>query len=312
MAALKTHRFSASTRRTYAASIRSYFSFCAQHHLPPLPATTVTTSRYVAYLARSKAFSTIQQYLSTLSVLHLELGLPHPTQDNYSIYSLRKAVRRAKASPTSYKLPISVNQLGKIYHLLDKDNISDAQLWAIVVCCFYGLLRISNVTVPCESISDPKRTLLRSDINFSPQGCTLQLRWSKTIQFHERILEIPLPHRPGKVTCPVAALLHFFQLAGPISSSAPAFAYISPRGRISAPTPATIRARLSKLWVRLGLSPSAFNTHSPRRSGASHLLSQGVPLEAIKTLGDWHSDSVFSYLKPSITQKFALTSKGFQ
>ena len=311
VAALKTNRFSDSTQRTYAASVRAYFSFCSQHHLPPLPATTVNITRYIAFLARSKAYSTIQQYLSILNILHLELGFPHPTQDNYPISSLMKAVRRAKATPASYKLPLSLDQLGAVYNLLDRDNISHAQLWAIIVCCFYGLLRISNVTVPCESQWDPNKTLLRSDVSFGPQGCVLKLRWSKTIQFHQRVLEIPLPLLSGKVTCPVAALVHFFSKAGPMPDTVPAFAFRSPTGQLNVPTPANIRGRLAKLWLRLGLRSADFNTHSLRRSGASFLLSQGVPLEAIKTLGDWRSDCVFSYLKPNISQKFTLAKKGF-
>ena len=138
----------------------------------------------------------------------------------------------------------------------------------------YGLLRISNVTVPCESIWDPNRTLLRSDINFSPQGCTLQLRWSKTIQFHKHILEIALPHLPGKVTCPVAALLHFFQLVGPISSSAPAFAYISPRGRISAPTPATIAPNSRFVWASAPLHSTRTAYDAAGRRTSSHKVSR--------------------------------------
>lgn len=311
VAVLRSNRFSESTRKRYAASIRSYFSFCKLHQLPPLPASTINITRYIAFLARSKAYTTIQQYLSTLGVLHLELGLPHPVQDKYPITSLMKAVRRVKASPANYKLPLSIDQLASIYKHLDHENIAHVQLWAIIVSCFFGLLRISNVTVPKESERDINKTLLRRDITFTAQGCILKLRWSKTIQYQERTVDIPLPHLPGKVICPVAALLRFFTQAGPLPDTMPAFTFKTPSGHIRVPTSPNVRARLSKLWAQMGLNPADYNTHSLRRSGASHLLTQGVPLEVIKILGDWKSDSVFSYLKPTITQKFTLVKQGF-
>ena len=35
------------------------------------------------------------------------------------------------------------------------------------------------------------------------------------------------------------------------------------------------------------------------------------PFEVIKVLGDWKSDSVFDYLKPSVDQKLAMCNKEF-
>ena len=90
---LKSHRFAPSTRKFYSTRIKSYLSFCEQYNLPPLPATTDNIYRYIAFLAREKSYTTIQQYLSTVNLLHQEFGFPHPTQDNYSVHSLMKAVK---------------------------------------------------------------------------------------------------------------------------------------------------------------------------------------------------------------------------
>jgi len=65
------------------------------------------------------------------------------------------------------------------------------------------------------------------------------------------------------------------------------------------------------LIVAIGLPPAHYNTHSLRRSGASHLLASGVPLETIKVLGDWKSDCIFKYLKPTASQRLSMANKSF-
>ena len=61
----------------------------------------------------------------------------------------------------------------------------------------------------------------------------------------------------------------------------------------------TCRSFINKLrnsLRSLGLSPGLYAGHSFRRSGATHAFQAGVPVELIKMLGDWKSDSVQLYL----------------
>ena len=46
----------------------------------------------------------------------------------------------------------------------------------------------------------------------------------------------------------------------------------------------------------LGLSPGLYVGHSFCGGGTSHAFQAGVPVELIKMLGDWKSDSVQLYL----------------
>ena len=61
----------------------------------------------------------------------------------------------------------------------------------------------------------------------------------------------------------------------------------------------------------MGLPASEYNTHSLRRSGASHLFTAGLPLHAIKVIGDWKSDCVFKYLKPTASCKIKMIQDKF-
>ena len=311
MAALRTHTFAEATKRTYTCSIRAYILFCQTFQLRAFPASSSTLCRYVTFLARDKAYTTIQQYLSTIRLVHLELGFPHPFRDNHPVSSLLKAVKRVKGATPSYKRPLSHKQLIACRNHLDLTCVADAQLWTIILTCFFGLLRISNVTVPSADSWDEHKILRRMDIEFRPTGGTLRIRWSKTIQFKDKVLIVALPVLKDNPLCPITAMIQFFTLAGKMPQDSPAFAFYSAEGVTLAPTPAYIRSRLQTLLKNIGLPTTQFNTHSLRRSGACYLLSNGTPLEVIKVLGDWKSDSVFDYLKPSVDQKLAMCNKEF-
>ena len=46
----------------------------------------------------------------------------------------------------------------------------------------------------------------------------------------------------------------------------------------------------------LGYNPSEYAGHSFRRGGTSYPFQAGIPIELIKMMGDWKSDSVLPYL----------------
>ena len=171
----------------------------------------------------------------------------------------------------------------------------------------YGLLRISNVTVPSNHTWDTVRILTRGDVRFTATGCVLRIRHSKTIQYQERVFEAVIPRLPDNPLCPSLAICRFMQQAGNLPTSAPALAFTQPSsGKMKTITPPQARSALHRLISAIGLNTSDYNTHSLRRSGATHLLSLGVPFEIIKILGDWKSDCVFKYLKPNAETKLSM------
>lgn len=310
VAALKSFALATSTKRTYATYLHAYLNFCSQFGLPALPATDRNITRYIAHLHATKSPQSIQQYLSVIRLLHLEFQLPNPLHDSHGIATLTKAIKRHKGTEPTYKLTLSPQDLLAIKQRLSLSRTSDAQIWSIILTCFFGLLRISNVSAPLTSSWDPEKVVKRTDITFKDTGCVITIKWSKTIQFRERVFQAALP-RLNSELCPTSALINFLHVAGPIPPHFPAWSYITTCGTPMVPTPASLRPRLQSLFVSIGLPPAHYNTHSLRRSGASHLVASGVPLEVIKLLGDWKSDSVFRYLKPTPCQQLTLVNNSF-
>ena len=151
--------------------------------------------RYVAYLARKLKFSSLKQYLNIICLMHMEQGLPNPLEENHRLQLLLRGVRRVKGDSTTRKLPITPLLLLKIRLVLDLQDPNSTVFWAACLTTFFGMLRRSNV-LPTPPFSDTKH-LSREDVLAYSWGLALKIRWSKTIQFRERELLVPLPHLPG-------------------------------------------------------------------------------------------------------------------
>ena len=67
----------------------------------------------------------------------------------------------------------------------------------------------------------PAQQFMKSDFLFHSWGVVIKVRWSKTIQFHDRVVSIPLSFIPDSPLCPVHAILHAF-------SSGQSFSWVDP------------------------------------------------------------------------------------
>jgi integrase len=309
VAALRQHTFATATKRAYTSHLQAFLSFCVLYNATPIPVATKDLCRYITWLARTRTYTTVKQYITVIKLIHLEAGFNSPFHNNHPVTSLLTALKRKKGAASKYKLAIPLEKINQIRKHLDLTNIRDAQTWAIVTCGFYGMLRISSMTV-----ADPStpRFLQRKDIAITPHGCSLTFSFSKTIQFHERLFTAVLPHLAGLPTCPTQALINFYRQAGThIPSAAPALAYYRADGSLAVPTPASARAQLLKAFLAVGLSAQQYSAHSLRRGGASHLLALQVPISVIRVLGDWKSDVIFRYLIPPVLSKVRLAKNVF-
>lgn len=305
----KSSCFAPRTKATYRSQAVAFLKFCSITQTVPVPITQHTLCRYVAYLSRSYAYSSIQQYLNVVRIIHVCCGFPNPLCENFELSIVLKGIKRVKGVAVCHKEPLCPESLMQIRKLLNLQLLMDAQFFAALLTCFFGLLRISNVT--CQQRSGSSGTdssIKREDTTFSIQGTSLAVRRSKTIQCQERVHVVALPLYVGHPLCPTSAVLNFLKLSGPVPTGSPLFSVMSDQ-KCVALTASTFRRRLSKLLSQLGYPIDKFNTHSLRRGGATWLLTSGVPLATIKAIGDWSSDAVFAYLKPTLSQRFHILTE---
>lgn len=307
----RSNSFASSTSRTYSAHLSAYIEFCDNLKIALVPVSQTDLGRYIAYLSRRLSFSSIRQYLNIVRLLHLEAGLKNPLDSNWYVSSILKGVRRVKGDSSSQKLPITLDILKQIFLKLDLRNSFDRAFWAACLVGFFSFFRKSNLLIQSHILFDPKRHLCASDAQFTADGAVLTVRWSKVIQFRERILHIPLPKIGNSPFCPSTALLHL-NLENPICPiPVPLIRYCSPG---ASNVPLTHKLFTQKLHICLaacGFHASMYSGHSFRRGGASYALECGLPVDLIKLQGDWNSNAYERYLQPSLNlRKKVATTMG--
>ena len=192
-----------------------------------VPASADTVCRYIAYLdSTGHKSTTIPQYLNIISVMHKQAGLQNPIQGNWKVQSLLTGIKRLKGESVQQKLPVDQHMLYKIRTCLKPYCSLDMTFWAACLVAFFSFLRMGNLLLPSASSFNPTVHLTLKDITFHKWGTILKLRWSKTIQFSERILCIPLPKIQNSPLCPTAALKRAIALSMTTGHNGPAFSYL--------------------------------------------------------------------------------------
>lgn len=144
----------------------------------------------------------------------------------------------------------------------------------------------------------------QSDIVFTSWGMVVNVSFTKTIKYKERILEVPICTIPGSVFCAVIFLRnHFKNLSS--DGSSPLFLK-----RVNGvQVPIKYREMLSFLKVmsaKIGKDPTTVGLHSLRHSGSFFMHQLGVPLEDIKCVGDWRSMAELMYLISPLDRKLKI------
>lgn len=276
----------------------SFFEFCRKLNIQPLPLSQTDLGRYIAYLSRRLCFSSVRQYLNVVRIIHLESGNPNPLENNWYVSSILKGVRRVKGDNSSQKRPITIDILKNLASILDFRLSFDRTFWSACLVAFFSFFRKSNLLIQSPESFDEKRHLCATDVQFLLDGAVLTVRWSKTIQFRERILKIPLPKLQNSLFCPSVAVLGITLDCPAPPNNVPLFRY-QEKGKTLPLTQAHFTSKLHSCLERLGTPKESYSGHSFRRGGATFALQCGLPVDLIKLQGDWKSNAYERYLEPS-------------
>ncbi|KAK3713260.1 hypothetical protein QZH41_010434, partial [Actinostola sp. cb2023] len=167
---------------------------------------------------------------------------------------------------------------------------------------FILMARLANIVPSSRFAFNYKRHLTRGDVAFADTGLLVTFKCTKTIQFGERLLQIPLLRIHGSPLCPVAAYSRMVQFLPANCRSA---VFIMPF--LGSYIPLTKRALVSSFRKHLAIAgvelSHSYRGHSFRRGAASWAFSIGIPGEIIQIYGDWTSDAYKRYLEFSFQSK---------
>jgi hypothetical protein len=290
---LKSAAFARSTIRTYKSQTNSYLRFCVNYGVQAMPASQSTLCSYLAFLSRSLSPNSVKGYMNAVRLLHVEAGLINPLENNWEVTMIQRGITRLLGTPPKQKLPITIAILLDIYRVLS-NSASDVAFWLACIVAFFGFLRKSTL-LPSSGELVVGKFIARSDvIDLSLSSFSLLIRYSKTIQFGQRVLTLPYVTCEDTRMCPVRALLRHFGMSK-IASSRPLFNFVQEGVEVQF-TNAFFMKRLRDLLRLTGHPASSISCHSFRRGGASLAYLVGMSALDIKQRGDWKSNAFECYL----------------
>ena len=284
--------YAEATQATKTAQLEKYHKFCQEFRefVQPIPCNSKQVALYISYLTRSLKYSSIKCYVSALSIYLTSISQPAINYNDYKVYSAMRGARRALGDCPKQAAPILPHHLLAIGEQL-KDSPGHNAFKAALLLAFRAMLRKQQVTV-----SDAN--LKREDVTIFEWGMLVRIKKSKTIQFRQRELLIPVSRVDDKRLCAVEWIeLHI--KSAPAPPGAPLVLLPGPGGW-EGMSYKDYQGTLKLMCARAGLNPEDFSSHSLRRGGCTYLGMLGIPVADIKARGDWTSDCILQYLKTPI------------
>ena len=237
-------------------------------------------------------------------------GADYPFRKDFILsLTLRGIARNALQTPCRAP-PVTPSILLRISHVLDcEGDPRSSTLFCAFLFTFYPMARLANIVPKSAKSFDPRRHLTRGDVAVTSHGLLVTFKCTKTIQFGERLLHIPLLRINDSPLCPFSAYLRMIRLVPPACRSCPVFLIFGPKGFVPL-TKRTFVSAFRSYLVAAGISNAqSFRGHSFRRGAASWAFRCGVPGEIIQLYGDWSSDAYRLYLEFSLESKLTLANQ---
>ena len=280
------------THRAYNLALQSLEKFRLSTSRPrtwPVPRSHVRA--FLAFLASKQCSpSTASTYISAISFIHNSKSWPDPTKD-FTTTKMLKGFKRLYSRPDS-RAPITLDHLQLIIFNIPvvSNNPWETSLFkAAFLTCFFGLLRVSELSAPNKHSPSP---LLVEHISFDVNLClSLLITKSKTDQFKKGHL-IKLHPTNHPVLCPCQALhnfLHEFRQHRP----GPLFMHPDHSPLTSYQFSSVLRKSASAA----GLPTQNISSHSMRIGACSLAAALGLQVKEIKRLGRWSSRAFTSYIR---------------
>ena len=254
---------------------------------------------YIAFLARTNAYSGVKLALNGVRTIYESRGHTNPLAGCWAIAHQLSGLKRLKPPGTHQKKPITPQMLLWLVEATDPTNTAHVAFTTAALVAFFAFLRKSNVTTGKQRATDEIQPLTAENvwIDFTTYTLWIKLTCTKTIQFGERVLFIPILGIRDHKLDPVWWMRRHLALSGARAPTQTIFAHQpSPRGPWTNLTYRDFTARLKNVLLAKGCDPASYSAHSFRRGGATYAAQCGARPEMIKALGDWRSSAYLVYI----------------
>lgn len=296
------------TKRNHRSNIKQFIIFCVKFHKPVCPTTRETLMAFARLESSTMSYSSIKNIFSTIKFVHRAMNEEFP-DDDWQVESTLKAIKRELSGAAHQTLPITPDILEKIYLFSDTSRPKGLAEWTCFLTSFYCLLRKSSAVPATLAKFNPQTGLSRMKISFPTNRniCMVLLNHSKTNQFGNHQMVIPMVANPIQALCPVFHMRELFTRFK-LGEELPAFSYVE-NSKVKCVTYDGFTKELRRLLNAAGINASSFSGHSFRRGGATYLYSLGADPLLIQASGDWATDCFTRYVFLSLDQRLQAQEK---
>ena len=298
----QSYYYAKASSRNVLSHIRQWLFFTVYFGLCILPASTEHLVLFAELMSLTAGYDHIKAVIGSIGFLHKLFDLPFD-RDSFQLRLTLQSLKRRLARAPLQALPITVSHLKEMYKFIDVNDPENLAIWCSILVGFFGLLRKKNL-VP-EDLLDIDPTKILTVGNFvidKKRGIALvYIPFSKTNQFGQQTLVIPLVRNNSRALDPIFHLDLLFSRTG-ASSNSPAFTYRSGNSNKFVMYK-TFTVKLKSLLSKAGFSPEKFSGHSLRRGGATFLHACGANVLQIQACGDWASSVFTRYIYISLEQR---------
>ena len=282
------------TQRNNKCKQQKYLQYCSRAKLLPYPVDETRLVRYAIYLSFTmQTVDSIKAYCSSVCDEHEMKGF-QPVRRGKRFYKTIRSLRRILKHEVQHAKPITVQMLKKIVWLVDVTDQKQLATWVSLLFGFFLFLRKSNLVLETR-LHDRFHQLSRQDLKIDGDLLIVTIKWSKTIQFAQRKLQLPLILDRSSIICPIRWLLVMLQRI-PANGSHNLFSFTD-GGFVYPITYRDLTVQMRKWLKQIGIQDSkAYSSHSLRRGGITHAFENDIPENTIKILGDWASDAYKRYI----------------
>ena len=204
MSSSTKHGLAPSSQRNFKTQVTMYVNFCTYYGLDLFPADVLQERRYLQYLSEfHKSVDSSKSYIGGMRSLHEIFGFKPPPYDDYLYQLMVSGIRRLKGHVVKQATPLTQEILAGMVELVDIFDGVQLAAWVAIITGFHTLFHKSNLVPDTAASYDMNKQLARRNL-FCLKDCYIaRVFWAKTIQFHDKCLDIPLLVNLDWRLCPV-------------------------------------------------------------------------------------------------------------
>ena len=246
----------------------------------------------------------VGNYLSGVRTCLALLGLQVPDVNDKQMKMFITGLKRVMPHAVKQAEPVTPELLLRISKVVNYKDQVEMVAWVGVLLGFYMFLRKSNLMPDTMDTFNKDQQFCRADINMLglDKAMMFEIRWSKTIQYKQKILRLPVLLAKNKAICPVFWVQYMIN-AVPTGPLDPVLT-LRVAGQKMALSANQLIYRFRKWLLLLSLDPTKFSLHLLRRGGVTFAYQSDMESEMIKLLGDWASDAYKRYIDVSMDKRY--------